>query len=204
MNKGLLVVVSGPAGSGKGTVVSKIFEKSDDFAFSVSGTTREPRPGETDGVHYHFITKSEFEALIAEEKVLEYTCYCGNYYGTLKDEVEKSLSEGKNVILEIEVDGAMQIKTKYPESVLVLVIPPDFKTLEERLRGRGTNTEEDIINRLERSKEEMKYFERYDYFIINEDGKIDEAAEALIGIVNSEKYATKREENFYDKFYNLK
>ena len=199
--RGILIVVSGPAGSGKGTVLNAVFEKSDDFVYSVSATTREPRPGEIDGKHYHFITKECFEELIADDTVVEHTFYCGNYYGTLRTVIEKDLCNGKNVILEIEVDGAMQIKKKFPEALLVLVVPPNYEILEARLRGRGTNTEEDILNRLERSKEELKYFDSYDYLLINDD--IDEVSDSFISVIESEKLSTKRNKNFYNKFFNL-
>ena len=200
-NRGILTVVSGPAGSGKGSVLAKVFEKSDDFVYSVSATTRDPRPGEKDGVHYHFVTKDEFEDLIAKDAVVEHTFYCGNYYGTLRPVIEKDLCNGKNVVLEIEVDGAMQIKKKFPDTVLVLVVPPDFKTLEARLRGRGTNTDEDIRNRLERSREELRLFDKYDYLLINEDNALDEVAEKFIGIIESEKLSTTHNPDFYNKFF---
>lgn len=200
--RGILVVLSGPAGSGKGTVVSSVFEKSDDFVYSVSATTRDPRPGEVDGVHYHFVTKEEFEDLILNNSVLEYTNYVGNYYGTLKSAVEGKLEEGKNVILEIEVDGAMQVKTKFPDAVLVMVIPPDFKTLEYRLRNRGTNTEEDIKRRLLRACDELRFFNRYDYLIINQDGEAGKAADEFIGIIEAEQHGTKRNNEFTDEFFN--
>ena len=134
--------------------------------------------------------------------MVEYTTYAGNYYGTLRPVVEKDLCEGKNVILEIEVDGAMQIKKKFPDAVLVLIVPPDYATLEARLRGRGTNTEEDILRRLERSREELKLFNNYDYLIINEDNRLDEAADKFIGIIESEKLSTVHNPDFYNKFYN--
>lgn len=200
--KGILIVLSGPAGSGKGTVVSSVFEKSNDFVYSVSATTRDPRPGEVDGVHYHFVTKESFEELILNNAVLEYTNYVGNYYGTLKTAVEGKLEEGKNVILEIEVDGAMQVKTKFPDAVLVMVIPPDFKTLEYRLRNRGTNTEEDIKRRLLRACDELRFFNRYDYLIINQDGEAGRAADEFISIIEAEQHSTKRNNEFTNQFFN--
>lgn len=200
-NRGILIVVSGPAGSGKGTVLNAVFEKSKDFVYSVSATTRDPRPGEADGVHYHFITRECFEELIADDTVVEYTEYCGNYYGTLRTVIEKDLENGKNVILEIEVDGAMQIKKKFPEALLVLIIPPSYEVLEARLRGRGTNTEEDILNRLARAKEELKFFNEYNYLLVNED--IDEVANSFISIIESEKHSTLRNKDFYNKFFNI-
>lgn len=202
--KGILVVLSGPAGSGKGTVVSSVFEKSSDFVYSVSATTRAPRPGEVEGVHYHFVTKEEFEDLILNNSVLEYTNYVGNYYGTLKSAVEGKLDSGKNVILEIEVDGAMQVKTKFPDAVLVMIIPPDFKTLEHRLRSRGTNTDEDIKRRLLRACDEMRFFNRYDYVIVNHDGEAGRAADEFINIIEAESRTTKRNTEFTDEFFNNK
>lgn len=199
--KGILVVVSGPAGTGKGTVISRVFEKSDKFVYSVSATTRTPRPGEKDGIAYHFKTKEKFEELINDNLLLEYTYYCGNYYGTLKSAVDKYLNRGLNVILEIEVDGAMRIKTKFPESVLILIIPPNFQTLEKRLRKRGTNTEEDIQRRLARSREEIRFFNRYDYVIVNGNNKIDKAADTFISIIDCEEHAVKRNPEIYNKFF---
>jgi guanylate kinase len=141
MEKGLLVVVSGPAGSGKGTV-NKILMDRPDYAFSVSATTRAPRPGEVDGVNYHYISVEEFEKRIAADELLEYTKYCGNYYGTLKKETEAVLESGRNLILEIEVEGAMNVKRLCPDSaVLIMLLPPTYAVQEQRLRGRATETE---------------------------------------------------------------
>ena len=191
--QGIPFVLSGPSGCGKGTIVKALLEKyPDQFALSVSATTRAPRPGEENGVHYHFISGEEFERRIAEDEILEYTTYCGNYYGTLRPVIEKDLCEGKNVILEIEVDGAMQIKKKFPEAVLVLVVPPDFATLEARLRGRGTNTEEDIKNRLLTAKREIAVMKDYDYVVINEDGGAEIAAKEIAGIIFAEQHKIER------------
>ena len=156
MNKGLLIVVSGPAGSGKGTVNAHLLN-SGEFVYSVSATTRAPRPGEIDGINYHFITKDEFKSRIERGDMLEYTEYCGNFYGTPKKEAEDVLASGKNLILEIEVEGAQNIKKKYPDAVLVLLLPPSYSVQEARLRGRGTETEEKIRLRLERAKEEIAF-----------------------------------------------
>ena len=201
-SRGILTVISGPAGSGKGTVISSVMQKSGNFVYSVSVTTRKPRPGEVDGVHYHFISRDEFEQLIRTGMTLEYTEYCGNYYGTLRREIDGKLDEGKDVILEIEVDGAMQVKTKFPDAVLVMIIPPDYSTLEQRLRSRGTNTEEDIKRRLTRACEEMRFFSRYDYFIINRDGGAEQAADEFIGIVEAQKRSTHRNSGFSTEFFN--
>lgn len=202
-NKGILCVLSGPAGSGKGTVVQNVFEMSDKFAYSVSATTRAPRPGEEDGVHYHFITHERFQELIDNKLVLEYTNYCGNFYGTLRSEVEKNLDAGKNVILEIEVEGAMNVRKAFPDAVLVLLLPPDYATLESRLRGRGTNTEEDIRNRMNRACEELELFAQYDYFIENAED-VTEAAREFISIIESEKHKTSRNLDFPESFMKTK
>ena len=164
MNKGLLIVVSGPAGSGKGTVNAHLLE-TDDFVYSVSATTRAPRPGEIDGVNYHFISREEFLARIDSGDMLEYTEYCGNFYGTPRKEAEEVLASGKNLILEIEVEGARNVKKKFPDAVLILLLPPSFAVQEARLRGRGTETEEKVLARLARTKEEIAEADFYDYVV---------------------------------------
>ena len=200
MKQNLLVVVSGPAGSGKGTVIKKVFEKSDEFHLSVSATTRLPRPGEKEGVNYFFMTREQFEGLIKDGKVLEYTEYCGNYYGTPKEKVFETLKE-KNVLLEIEVEGAMQIKSRFPDAVLILLLPPSYKELRKRLYGRGTETPEVIEKRLAHAEYELGFMDKYDYVIVNKDGGIDEAAEDIISIVKSEKKRATRCTEVKDKFY---
>lgn len=152
MNKrGLLFVISGPAGSGKSTIVGKLLETGE-FAFSVSATTRSPREGEKDGVQYYFVTKDAFEEKIRRGEMLEYAEYVGHYYGTPREAVEKCLSSGRNIILEIEVQGATQVKAKMPDAVMIMVLPPDGKTLEARLRGRGTEPDEVIEKRMQAAR----------------------------------------------------
>lgn len=189
--KGILLVVSGPAGSGKGTVNKHLFDTGN-FVYSVSATTRSPRPGEVDGVNYHFITKEDFLGRIERGDMLEYTEYCGNYYGTPKKEAEEVLASGKNLILEIEVEGAENVKRKYPDSVLVLLLPPSYAVQEQRLRGRGTETEEKITERLARAKEEIFHASSYDYVVYNHDGKDTEAAGEILAIVTAEKCSLSR------------
>ncbi|MBQ4116223.1 MAG: guanylate kinase [Clostridia bacterium] len=198
--KNLLIVVSGPAGSGKGPVLRELLEMSDEFALSVSATTRKPRPGEVDGVNYFYITREEFEENIKNDTLIEYTEYCGNYYGTLNDKVRQMLNE-KNVILEIEVEGAMNVKKKFPDSVLILLLPPDFKTLEARLRGRGTEPDDVIRARLDQSKNEVAHFDKYDYVVINQNEGARDAALDILNITKSEIKRTSRRLEVKEKFY---
>ena len=156
MSKGILVVVSGFSGAGKGTVMKRLLEKYNDYALSISVTTRNPRPGEEDGREYFFRTKEEFEKLIKEDALIEYAQYVENYYGTPRSYVEEQLQAGKNVILEIEIQGAMKVKEKIPEALLVFVTPPTVEELEKRLKGRGTETAQVIAERLARAGEEAK------------------------------------------------
>ena len=190
-NKGILLVVSGAAGTGKGTVNASLMKNHPGYCFSVSATTRAPRPGEVDGREYHFITKEEFERAISEGNVVEYMQYCGNYYGTLKSELEK-LDEGKNLILEIEVEGAMNIKRLYPDSVTVFILPPDYETLRSRLVGRGTNAADDIERRMKKALYEFTLVKNYDYAVVNHSGMADCTAEAIASIVESEKHRVSR------------
>ena len=166
--KGTLFVFSGPSGVGKGTLNAKLFaEFGDQIAFSVSATTRAPREGEIDGKHYFFISRQEFENRIANNEFLEYAQFAGNCYGTPKPHVLSLLEQGKNVLLEIEVQGAMQVMERMPECVSIFVLPPSFEELERRLRGRGTESEEKVRARLETARGEIAYAPRYQYQIVN-------------------------------------
>lgn len=194
---GILMIISGPSGSGKGTVVDELL-KNDKFALSISATTRNPRPGEIDGKHYFFKTKDEFKNLIEENMLLEWACFCDNYYGTPLKYVTERLDEGKNVVLEIEVQGALQVKEKYPEAVLVFLIPPTIDELRRRLTNRGTETDEVIEKRIARAGEEIELIDRYDYVVINEN--VEEAKEDILKIVCAEKMNIKRNENIKKLF----
>lgn len=200
MKKGLMIVVSGPAGSGKGTVNAHLLE-TDDFVYSVSATTRAPRPGEIDGVNYHFISREEFLARIDSGDMLEYTEYCGNFYGTPRKEAEEVLASGKNLILEIEVEGARNVKKKFPDAVLILLLPPSFAVQEARLRGRGTETEEKVLARLARAKEEIAEADFYDYVVYNHDGCDLDAAEDILAIIRAEHRAMRRNPNMATSYF---
>ena len=163
--KGILVVVSGFSGSGKGTIMKELLSRYDNYALSISATTRSPREGEQDGREYFFKTREEFEKMIAADALIEHACYVENYYGTPRAYVEEQLALGKDVILEIEIQGALQIRKRFPDTLLLFISPPDARTLEKRLVGRGTESMDVIENRLSRAVEEAEGIESYDYFI---------------------------------------
>ena len=183
--RGRLVVVSGPSGVGKGTVLKYVLDR-DDFVYSVSATTRSPREGEVDGVNYFFITREKFENMISGGEFIEYAEYNGNYYGTPKFFVEKMLSEGKTVILEIEVKGAMQVKRIVPEATFVFIAPESIEILEARLRGRGTEQNDVIAGRLSIAEREIRSCLMYDYIVINRDGGAEDCAEDIVAAVKAE------------------
>ena len=185
IRRGRLVVVSGPSGVGKGTVLKQVLER-DDFVYSVSATTRSPREGEVDGVNYFFISRDKFEEMITGGELIEYAEYNGNYYGTPKFFVEQMLSQGKNVILEIEVKGAMQVKKIVPDATFIFIAPESREILEARLRGRGTETDEVIKGRMSIAENEIKACLMYDYIAVNRDGGIKECAEDIIAAVKAE------------------
>ena len=168
MRQGKTFIISGPSGVGKSTVLHKLFEGRDDLYFSISATTRPPRDGEEDGVHYHFISVQRFQELIEAEALLEYAEYVGNFYGTPKKYVDRAMNEGKDVILDIEVQGALQVKAKRPETVRIFIAPPSWEELERRLTGRGTDSPEKVQKRLLRAKTELQTADVYDYFVIND------------------------------------
>lgn len=196
MNRGMLIVVSGPSGCGKGTILAEIL-KNDKFFYSISATTRSPRPGEAEGVNYYFLTKEKFEDLIQNDGMLEYASYCGNYYGTPKKPVEDMLAQGKHVILEIEVQGAMEIKKKCPDALFIFILPPSLKELRRRLNKRGTEAEDVIEKRLSEAAGEIKKAYNYDYAMVN--GELSEAVDDLFAIIRAEELNTKNSKNIIDE-----
>ena len=188
--KGMLVVFSGPSGSGKGTVLAEYLKAHQSAAFSVSATTRKPRPGETDGVDYHFVSRERFLEMLENGELLEHTQYNGNYYGTPVGPIRRQLESGRDVILEIEVDGAMQVRQKFPEALLIFVLPPSFSELERRLTGRGTESREEIQGRLAAARREIGEARRYDYLLVNDD--IAETAKRLSGLIEAGRCAPVR------------
>lgn len=196
--RGLLIVFSGPSGVGKGTVRQEIFSTPDHkFEYSVSMTTRAQRPGEKDGVDYFFRTRQEFEELIRQGQMLEYAEYVGNYYGTPLTYVNETLDKGIDVFLEIEVQGALQVKKKVPDGVFIFLTPPDLDELKDRLVGRGTDSQEVIAQRIERAKEEISLMREYDYAVVND--QVPLAAERVKRIIEAEHCRVDRVIGHYNK-----
>jgi len=183
--EGLLVVVSGPSGTGKGTVLNSIRQQEKNIKFSVSATTREPRSGEVDGVNYFFKTNEEFEAMIKNGELIEWVKYCDNYYGTPKKYIEDTIKSGYDCLLEIEVEGALNIKKIYPDCVSIFILPPSFDELRRRIESRGTEKPEVIEKRMEKALKEINYVDKYDYVVVNDD--IEEAVNSIRYILASEK-----------------
>lgn len=194
--KGVLIVISGFSGVGKGTVVKKLIEKYR-YSLSVSATTRAPRPGETDGVDYHFKTVAEFQNLIDYNGFIEWAQYVENYYGTPRKFVEDELAKGNNVILEIEVQGAMHIKEQYPDAVLIFITAPDAGILKQRLEGRGTEEEKVIAKRLKRAYEETDDMAEYDYLVVNDD--LDTCVEDIHSVIKAESFRTEKHKAYTEK-----
>jgi len=192
--KGILIVVSGFSGAGKGTLMKKLMEEYDNYALSISMTTRNPRPGEEDGREYFFVTKEQFEEKIGQDGLVEYASYCDNYYGTPRVYVEQQLEAGKDVILEIEIQGALKIKEKFPTALLLFVMPPSAKELRRRLTGRGTETQEVIDQRMHRAMEEAQGIEQYDYIVIND--QLEECVKELHAIIGAAHNTPFRNEEF--------
>lgn len=190
MAKGLLIVVSAPSGCGKGTILGEVL-KDPAYYYSVSATTRAPREGEQDGVQYHFLTREQFEQNIADQMMLEYAEYCGNYYGTPLAPINANLENGRNVILEIEVQGAMQVRRLRPDAVFVFIAPPSVDTLRERLIGRGTETMEVIEERVAQAQHELSFAQQYDYIVVND--VLEDAIADFKAIVRAESCKTARD-----------
>ncbi len=182
--RGMLIILSGPSGCGKGTVLKSLLASRDDTVLSVSVTTRTPRPGEVDGTHYFFRTKEQFEQMIQRDELLEYAAYSGQYYGTPLPPIEEWLNAGKNVLLEIEVQGAQKVMDRCPDHVSIFIAAPSLKVLEQRLRGRGTESEEVIQRRLAAAKEEMAAAQRYQYYVVNDE--VEAAVERIETIFAAE------------------
>ncbi len=200
MSEGILVIFSGPSGSGKGTVLKEFLAKRDDARVSVSMTTREPREGEKDGVHYYFVTREYFEKKIADNKMLEYAEYNHNMYGTPKDPVDEMLRAGKTVILEIEVQGAEKIRKSYPDAVSIFLMPPSMRVLEERLRGRNSEDEETVNHRLVIAREEVRRSSEYDYIVVND--TVENASAVMNTIINAERQKAFRNKKIISEVIN--
>ena len=193
-NRGLIVVISDFSGAGKGTVMKELLKRYDNYELSISATTRNPRPGEENGREYYFVTKEEFEKLIEENGLVEHAQYLDKYYGTPRKFVEEKLELGKDVILEIDEQGARQIKKKFPKALLLFITPPSIEELEKRLRGRQTETEEVIHGRLLKAKEEGQYIDEYDNIVINDD--VENCVTQMHGIIQAAHYTPGRNEAF--------
>lgn len=183
--QGLLIVISGPSGAGKGTICKALLQKKKELKLSVSCTTRSPREGEKEGVNYYFISKDKFEEMIAKNEFLEYATVYGNYYGTPRSYVEEELKKGNDVILEIDIQGALMVKEKYPEGVFIFILPPSMEELKNRIIKRGSETEDSLNTRFTAAFEEIKYMSKYDYAVVND--FVDEAVKKIECIIIAEK-----------------
>lgn len=202
MNNGIVFVISGPSGSGKGTVVEILREIYPDAGVSISATSRNPREGEREGVNYYYKTREEFEALIEADEVLEHTEYNGNYYGTLRSEVQRIIGEGKDIILEIEVDGGGQVKRLMGDDcVTIMLIAPSAEEQERRLRGRGTETDDVIAGRLDRAKAEIREAVNYDYVVVNKTGGTEECAAEIMSIIKAEHRKSRRMNAYIGEYF---
>ena len=199
-HKGIIVVISGFSGTGKGTLMKELIKRYDDYELSVSATTRNPREGEADGIEYHFISDEAFEKMIEKDGLIEHAGYCKHYYGTPKKFVEDKINEGKDVILEIEIQGALQIKKKFPNALLLFVMPPSADELKKRLVGRGTETVEVINERLHRAKEESEGIENYDYILVNDN--LDTCVVEMDSCIRAAHLAPRRNAEFIDDIRN--
>ena len=201
MNKGSIFVISGPSGSGKDTILVKLFEKQPELCFSISSITRNMRDGEVEGEKYHFISREEFEDLIKNDMLLEYNEFVGNYYGTPRLPVEEAINCGKDMVIEVDVNGAKQIRSKMPEVVSIFIMPPSYEELKRRLTGRGTDAKEVIESRLKMALDEINRAKEYDYIVVND--KIDQAVNDVLHIILSEHLKVERQKNKIDEVLEL-
>lgn len=197
MNKGRLFIVSGPSGSGKDTVLSKVFEKCPELSFSVSSITRPMRAGEREGDKYHFISVAEFEQMLDNDRLLEHNVYMGNYYGTPREPVERCIANGGDIIVEVDVNGAAQIRGRMPQAISIFIMPPSLKVLRERLSGRGTESSEQVEGRLKSALGEIARAGEYDYIITN--GQLETAVEDLITVIKADRLSVHRRRGIIDE-----
>lgn len=197
MNKGGVFIISGPSGSGKDTVLAELFRNRPDLLFSISSVTRPMRSGEKEGDKYNFISREKFEYMIDNDMLLEHNVFVNNYYGTPREPVERAIAEGKDIIIEVDVNGAAQIRQKLPEAVSIFIMPPSFHELKRRLRGRGTESEELIEKRLNSALGEIKRATEYDYIIVNDN--ITAAADDILSVILSSSFKTDRQKNIIDE-----
>lgn len=198
IQKGLLIVLSGPSGVGKGTVCSLLREEQDDIIYSISATTRKPRVGEVDGKNYFFKSREQFEAMIKNDQLLEWAKYVNNYYGTPRAFVEATIDQGKDIILEIEVQGALKVKEKYPEGIFIFLIPPTLAELKNRIIHRGSETDETLRHRLKVAEEELKLMKHYDYAVVNDD--VSRAVKKIQSIIEAERLKKDRILPYYEQW----
>lgn len=197
MNKGGVFIISGPSGSGKDTVLAELFRNRPDLIFSISSVTRPMRSGEREGEKYNFISREKFEYMIDNDMLLEHNVFVNNYYGTPREPVERAIAEGKDIIIEVDVNGAAQIRQKLPEAVSIFIMPPSFEELKRRLRGRGTESEELIEKRLNSALGEIKRATEYDYIVVNDN--ITAAADDILSVILSSSFKTDRQKNIIDE-----
>ncbi|GBF12182.1 guanylate kinase [Tepidibacillus sp. HK-1] len=198
LQKGMLIVLSGPSGVGKGTVCSLLRHEQPDIIYSVSATTRKPRTGEENGVNYFFKSREEFEKMIKEDQLLEWAEYVGNYYGTPRGFVEQTVQTGKDIILEIEVQGALKVKEKYPEGIFIFLMPPSLAELKNRIIHRGTESDESLMNRLNAARNELQMMKHYDYAVVNDE--VSKAVKRIQAIIEAERLRKERILPYYEQW----